>query len=155
MTDNPKYKMTSLETLMDKWKADAPIDRTTLIDTTGNIPNLVSDYINIRTYHQRTFDKLNVLYKKERLWYWRYYNHKAMTPEEIEKHSPEITLDENILKPNINAYLDAEEGLTKILLSIKFHEQIIEFCNTILKELSNRSYQMGHMITMIKHEAGK
>lgn len=155
MNDTPKTRMTSIEQVMDMWEADAPIDVTEQINENARIPNLKSKYSNIMTVHSSQVRKLDALYKRERLWYWRFYMGKHIEQTEIDKRNPEFSQDEKIAKTHLDAYLDGEEGLNKIWLTKGMNQEIVDYCKEVIRELNNRTYQLTNMRELLKFNEGK
>ena len=52
-----------------------------------------------------------------------------------------------ILKSDISMYIDSDKDLNQLLANKIIHDEIIDACNLILKELSARTYQLRDFIT--------
>ena len=50
------------------------------------------------------------------------------------------------MKQNIQIFLDADEELNDILMKIAKHKEIVDLCTLIIKEINNRTYQVGNII---------
>lgn len=131
----------NIDALMEEWSKDAPIDETEPSRELAKVPNLHSKYLRIMTHHNLVVKKLMYEYHKMRKIKWEYYNGDLNNPEDLEHYG----LDPNpkkILRADIPTYLDSDKELNDILLKKVIHEEIVEFCKTVLKEINNRTWQL-------------
>jgi hypothetical protein len=42
--------------------------------------------------------------------------------------------------------LDADDDLNKILIKKIIYEELVDTCDSILKEINNRTYQLGNIV---------
>ena len=47
-----------------------------------------------------------------------------------------------VLRADLSHYLDSDAELNNILLKKVMHEEIVDFCKAVVKELGNRTYQI-------------
>ena len=52
-----------------------------------------------------------------------------------------------VLKSDIVTYLDSDEDLNKFLAAKAIHEEIVDVCQSILKELNSRTFQLRDFIS--------
>jgi hypothetical protein len=51
--------------------------------------------------------------------------------------------------------LDSDKELNAILLKKVLHEEIVDFCKSVLKELNNRTFQVRSIIEWEKYTGGQ
>jgi hypothetical protein len=59
-----------------------------------------------------------------------------------------------LIKSEISKYLDADDELIKIIVNKKVIEELIYICESILKELSARTFQLRDVISYRKFISG-
>jgi hypothetical protein len=52
-----------------------------------------------------------------------------------------------VLKADITTYMDADEDLNKYKAQKLMHDEIVEICTSILKELNSRTFQLRDFIS--------
>lgn len=74
---------------------------------------------------------------------WEYYTGK-LDDEELQKYgwSPFPF----VLKSDITTYLESDEDLNKYSAQKVMHEEVVELCQAILKELNSRTFQLRDYI---------
>ena len=139
-----------LETIQNMWEKDSKID----------IDNLHTESTNIPVLHAKYFDLYNtiILLKKRaeqqrkniRHERYEYYSGKADPEVYQEDPFPKKIRD----KDTMQKYLDADDKLVNINLKIDYYETLINYIESILKQVSNRTYQIKNAIEFIKFQAG-
>ena len=51
-------------------------------------------------------------------------------------------------------YLDADEKLSNVSMKIEYYQVMINYIDSILKQISNRTYQIKNSIEFLKFQAG-
>ena len=51
-------------------------------------------------------------------------------------------------------YLDADERLSSTSLKIEYYETMLNYLESILKQVSNRTYQIKNAVEVMKFQAG-
>jgi hypothetical protein len=74
-------------------------------------------------------------------------------PEDLKHYGWEPML-KTILIKDIPAYLDADAELNKLLARKNFHNEIVEYCTSVLKELHSRTFQLRSFIDWHKFTNG-
>ena len=143
--------MSKLDELLEMWAKDSVIDRTEPGKELTNIPQLHSKYLNILSRHRLLAKEAEFKYNKMRKIKWEYYTGK-MDDESLKQYGWEPF--PYTLKSEINTYLDADEDINKYLAKKILHEEIVEVCQAILKELNSRTYQLRAMIDWEKFIQG-
>lgn len=139
----------NLDEIQTLWETDSKIDPDNLHEESIKIPSLHSKYYkiynNILLLKKMEESKLKVL-KKEK---WMYYSGKA--DPEIYKETP---FDHKVLKPDIERYMDADSELIKASSKIDYYQAMINYLDSILKTILNRTYQIKNAIEFMRFTAG-
>lgn len=143
--------MTKLEELLSMWAKDAEIDRTEPGRALLEIPKLHSKYLNILSSHRLSIRDAEFKYNRMKKIKWEYYTGK-MDDETLAKHGWEPF--PFVLKSDITTYLDSDEDLNKYLAQKRMHEEVVTVCESIMKELNSRTYQLRGFIEYEKFIQG-
>lgn len=135
--------MNKLEELLEMWRQDADIDRTEPGKALLDIPKLHSKYLNILSRHRLLSKDAEFKYNKMKKIKWEYYNGK-MDSDTLKKYGWEPF--QFVLKSDITTYLDSDDDLNKYLANKAMHEEIIDVCQAIMKELNNRTWELKSYI---------
>jgi hypothetical protein len=82
---------------------------------------------------------------------WEYYTGK-LDDDQLEEHGWKPF--PFILKSDITTYLDSDEDLNKYLANKALHDEIVDLCTIILKELNSRTFQLRDYISWQKFIQG-
>ena len=137
--------MMNIEQLIEMWSEDAKIDETEPSKELAKISTLHSKYLKIRTHHNLLVKKTLIEYNSKKKLKTEYYSGDLNNPEDLAKYNLE-PLRKKILRQDISIYLDSDEDLTSILIKKIIHQEIVDTCDSILKELNNRTYQLGNIV---------
>ena len=143
--------MSKLDDLLATWAKDSEIDRTEPGKALLDIPKLHSKYLNILSNHRLLVREAEFKYNRIKKIKWEYYTGK-LDDDELKKHGWEPF--PFVLKSDITTYLDADEDMNRYLAQKLMHEEIVEVCNAILKELNSRTYQLRSFIDWEKFIQG-
>ena len=143
--------MKQIDELLEMWRQDSEIDRTEPGKELLNIPKLHSKYLNILSKHRLLSKEAEFKYNKMKRLKWEYYTGK-LDDDDLKKHGWEPF--PFVLKSDITTYLDADEDMNRFLAQKLMHEEIVEVCNSILKELNSRTYQLRSFIDWEKFIQG-
>ena len=135
----------TIDHLLEIWSQDARIDETEPAKELSRISSLHSKYLRIRSHHNLLVKKTQFEYNSKRKLKTEYFSGDLNNLEDLEKYNLE-PLRKKILRQDINIYLDSDEDLTKILIKKIIHQEIVDLCDSILKELNNRTYQLGNIV---------
>lgn len=131
------------------WEKDSKIDPDNLHQESINIPVLHSKYYkiynNILLLKKLEENKYKILRKEK----WMYYAGKA--EPDVYKENP---FDHKVLKPDIDKYMDADKDLIKSVSKIDYYQIMLNYLDSILKTIMNRSYQIKNSIEYMKFTAG-
>lgn len=143
--------MNKIDELLEMWRQDADIDRTEPGKALLDIPKLHSKYLNILSRHRLLVKEAEFKYNKMKKVKWEYYTGK-MDDATLKHYGWEPF--PFILKSDITTYLDSDEDLNKFLANKAMHEEIVDVCNAILKELNNRAWELRSFIDWEKFIQG-
>jgi hypothetical protein len=74
---------------------------------------------------------------------WEYYTGK-MDDESLKQYGWEPF--PFVLKSEITTYFDSDEDLNRLVASKMLHDEIVDVCQSILKELNSRTFQLRDFI---------
>ena len=140
----------NLEQIQDMWQKDSVIDPDNLHDESLKIPQLHSKYYTIYNTITLLREKARTQYTKIKLERYNYYTGKA-EPEIYEKDPFPYKVRE---KDAIQRHLEADERLTTIDLKIRYYDATLKFLEEIIKNVSNRTYQIKNAIEWNRFQAG-
>ncbi len=131
------------EDLAEEWRKDSGWDSTELSQENARIPNLHSKYAYILSFHNLLIKKLTTEYSELKKIKWEYYSGDLNNPDDLKKYKLE-PWTKKVLRSDIGIYLDADEELNRLLLKKALHQEIVDLCERIMKELNNRTFQIGN-----------
>ena len=131
----------NLEFIQDLWDKDSIIDNELLHNESTKIPALHAKYYriynNILTLQKSQETQYKIL-KKDK---WQYYTGKASPEVYVEK-----PFDYKVLKADLDKYFDADPDLIRCTAKIEYYDNRLEYLESILKIISNRTYQIKNAI---------
>tara|TARA_R110001606_G_scaffold242960_3_gene390823 strand:- start:2193 stop:2627 length:435 start_codon:yes stop_codon:yes gene_type:complete len=142
--------MIDLETLQNMWAGDAKIDPDNLHTESLNIPVLHSKYYDIYNNLMLLRKKAEQQRKNIRHERYEYYSGKADPDVYIESPFPKKIRD----KETMQKYLDADTKLSGLSLKIEYYSVMLCFIEEILKQITNRTYQIKNAIEYMKFSSG-
>ncbi len=143
----------NIEDLMKEWSEDSQIDSTNMETELLKISSLHSKYLNIMSYHRHVVRKMESDYKVMKGLREGYYA-GHLTEEELQSRGwePNQHIYSN---PQISRKLDTDGELNKLLLKKIAHEEIVSYCETVLKSIHNRSWDLKTFCDYLKFTSGK
>jgi antirestriction protein len=131
------------------WDSDSQIDPDNLHLESLKIPTLHSKYYkiynNISLLKKIEENKLSGLQKEK----WMYYSGKA-NPE-VYKENP---FDHRVIKQDLDKYMSADPDLIKSNTKIDYYILMLDFLESILKSIQNRTFIIKNSIEWSKFTAG-
>jgi len=144
--------MERLEKLLEMWEEDSVIDYTEPGRALLDIPKLHSKYLNILSRHRLLSKQAEMSFYKMRNLKKDYYSGR-LDEETLEKYNWE-QFPFTVLKTDISNYLDGDDDVNKSKAKMVIHNEIIEVCTSIMKELHSRTYQLKSYIDYEKFIQG-
>ena len=139
-----------LDKIQKMWENDSKIDIDNLHTESLNIPNLHAKYFDL-------YNTINLLKKKAeqqkrniRHERYEYFSGKADPDVYVENPFPKKIRD----KDTMQKYLDADEKLSTVCLKIEYYDTILNYIESILKMIQNRTYQIKNALEFMRFSAG-
>ena len=132
---------------------DLLIDETQLDTESLKTPQIHSKYLNYLTDEKLRLYKLQHEYKVLRRKKWLYYTGK-ISQEELEEEGWE-PFQLNVLKTDIDKFLDSDENLQFIEMKIKYKESVVDYLQDVIKIINNRQWNIRSAIDWLKFTNGQ
>lgn len=142
--------MIDLPTLQQMWEKDSKIDIDNLHTESLNIPVLHAKYYDIYNNLMLLRKKAEQQKKNTRHERYEYYSGKADPDVYIKDPFPKKIRD----KDTMQKYLDADERLSGISLKIEYYDVMLRYIEEILKQITNRTYQIKNSIEFMRFSSG-
>ena len=140
----------TLEDLQEMWEKDAKIDRDNLHEESLNVPSLHAKYFELYNTIFILRKKAEQQRKNIRHERYEYFSGKADPEVYIKDPFPKKIRD----KDTLQKYLDADDKLSASNLKIEYYETMLNYLESILKQISNRTYQIKNAVEVMKFQAG-
>jgi len=131
----------NLDEIQIMWEQDSQIDNDELHLESTKIPSLHAKYFkiynNILILKKSQENKFKILRRQK----WEYYTGKANPEVYVEN-----PFDFKVLKSDIDKYLDSDEELIKCLTKVEYYQVMLDYLESILKVILNRTYQIKNAI---------
>ena len=139
----------NLDEIQLSWEEDSKIDEDNLHSESTKIPSLHAKYYrilnNILLMKKLEENKFKQLKKTK----WQYYTGKADPEVYIEK-----PFDHKVLRQDVDKYMDSDEDLIKVLNKIDYFQVMLNYLDSILKTINNRTFQIKNAIEWQKFIRG-
>jgi len=139
----------NLDEIQTLWDEDSKIDEDELHTESTKVPSLHAKYYRIlnnililKKVEENKFKQL----KKEK---WQYYTGKADPEVYIDK-----PFDHKVLRQDVDKYMDSDEDLIKVLNKIDYFQVMLNYLDSILKTINNRTFQIKNSIEWQKFIRG-
>lgn len=139
-----------LDTIQRMWEQDSKIDPDNLHTESLNIPVLHSKYFEIHNTILLLKKKAEQQKKNIRHQKYEYFTGKADPDVYLENPFPKKVRD----KETLQGYLDSDEKLSQASLKVDYYETMLIYVDSILKMISNRTYQIKNAIEFMRFTAG-
>ncbi len=142
--------MINLDKIQSMWQEDCKIDIDNMHEESIKVPQLHSKYYEILNNLILLRTKAQKIQKSVRHERYEYYSGKA-DPEVYEKEPfPKKVRDKDALI----RYMDADDRVSDANLKVEYYDVMINYTESILKQISNRTYQIKNSIEWHKFQAG-
>ena len=132
------------------WQEYCKIDIDNMHEESIKVPQLHSKYHEILNNLILLRTKAQKIQKSVRHERYEYYSGKA-DPEVYEKEPfPKKVRDKDALI----RYMDADDRVSDANLKVEYYDVMINYTESILKQISNRTYQIKNSIEWHKFQAG-
>ena len=146
--------MTNIDELMEMWSKDCKIDETAIDSELIRIPILHSRYLNIMTHNSMICKRLSFTYAEKKNFKHEYYDGHYNNPDDLQKYNIEPFV-KKVYKTDMARTLEADKELNEILMKKAIHQEIVDFCEAVLKELHSRTFQLRSLIDYRKYMRGE
>tara|TARA_A100001011_G_scaffold65034_1_gene65904 strand:+ start:1755 stop:2180 length:426 start_codon:yes stop_codon:yes gene_type:complete len=140
----------TLDELKKLVEKDLPINDNHLDTESLRSQELYAKYSDIKTKFEflvfKAKSEQKILYKNK----WEYYSGRS--DAKVYREKP---FDLKILKADLSIYIDADEEMIDATNKILYLETIIKYCDSILKSITSRGWDIKNAIEWRKFEAGK
>ena len=142
--------MINLDKIQSMWQEDCKIDIDNMHEESIKVPQLHSKYHEILNNLILLRTKAQKIQKSVRHERYEYYSGKA-DPEVYEKEPfPKKVRDKDALI----RYMDADDRVSDANLKVEYYDVMLNYTESILKQISNRTYQIKNSIEWHKFQAG-
>ena len=142
--------MINLDKIQSMWQEDCKIDIDNMHEESIKVPQLHSKYHEILNNLILLRTKAQKIQKSVRHERYEYYSGKA-DPEVYEREPfPKKVRDKDALI----RYMDADDRVSDANLKVEYYDVMINYTESILKQISNRTYQIKNSIEWQKFQAG-
>jgi len=142
--------MIDLDTIQEMWNKDSKIDPDNLHTESLNIPVLHGKYHELYNNIFLLRKKAEQQRKNIRHERYEYFSGKADPDVYINDPFPKKIRD----KDTMQKYLDADEKLSNASLKIEYYDTMLMYLESILKQITNRTYQIKNAIEFMRFTAG-
>ena len=142
--------MIDLEGIQEMWKKDSNIDPDNLHTESLNIPVLHAKYFEMYNTILLLRKKAEQQRKNIRHERYEYFSGKADPDVYVQNPFPKKIRD----KDTMTKYLDADERLSTVSLKIEYYDTMLKFIEEILKQITNRTYQIKNAIEFMRFTSG-
>ena len=142
--------MINLDKIQSMWQEDCKIDIDNMHEESIKVPQLHSKYHEILNNLILLRTKAQKIQKSVRHERYEYYSGKA-DPDVYERERfPKKVRDKDALI----RYMDADDRVSDANLKVEYYDVMINYTESILKQISNRTYQIKNSIEWHKFQAG-
>ena len=142
--------MINLDKIQSMWQEDCKIDIDNMHEESIKVPQLHSKYHEILNNLILLRTKAQKIQKSVRHERFEYYSGKA-DPDVYEREPfPKKVRDKDALI----RYMDADDRVSDANLKVEYYDVMINYTESILKQISNRTYQIKNSIEWHKFQAG-
>ena len=145
--------MIKLDQIIELWKKDSRVDDTNPHHELIQIPILHAKYVEILSQHRLAAQKSKFDFSKMKKIRREYYlgNLDKETLEEYNWQQFDLKIG---TKGNIDLYLESDDYLIKLLEKKAYYEECCFLCESIIKELSARTWQLREFLSHTRFLAG-
>lgn len=143
----------TIDSLTQEWMEDASIDKTEPSREMAKVPNLHAKYLNIMMHHMMLVKKITYEYNNLKKIKIEYYSGDLNNPDDLAEYGWE-PWRKKVLKQDIPIYLDSDSDLNRLLIKKAVQQEIVDYCERVLKEISNRTWQIKTIADWEKYIQG-
>ena len=137
----------NLDDIREMWKEDCKIDQNDLDTENFKVTVIHEKYLNLWSQFRLMLSdaemKKNRMYKQK----LEYYSGKA--PSKVYQDNP---FNHKVLKGDLNTYIWADDEFIRTKQKMDYLETCINYLENVLKQCSNRGFQIKNVIELRKYE---
>jgi hypothetical protein len=142
----------NFEDLKRHTERDMKVDDTQLDLESLKIPQLHNKYLNFLQEERFNLKKMGFDFSSLRRSKWEYYTGKISEEDLEEKGWEPFNL--KILKSDIDMYLDSDNDMILMKQKITYQEEKVFYLESIIKEISQRNWEIRNAIEWRKFVSG-
>ena len=139
----------TLDELQAQAEKDLKIDDTELDLESLKTPQLHSQYLKTYSTYALMLKKAEGDYSKLHIKKWLFFTGKAEPEEYKEKN-----FDLKVLRQDVDKFIDSDDEIIKQRQKIEYLKQICHYCESTLKQINNRTFQIKNAIEWKKFTMG-
>ena len=139
----------TLDELQAQAEKDLKIDDTELDLESLKTPQLHSQYLKTYSTYALMMKKAEGDYSKLHIKKWLFFTGKAEPEEYKEKN-----FDLKVLRQDVDKFIDSDDEIIKQRQKIEYLKQICHYCESTLKQINNRTFQIKNAIEWKKFTMG-
>jgi|TARA_Y100000310_G_C20644600_1_gene795844 hypothetical protein len=143
----------NLKDIMNEATKDLTIDPTELGIASLSIPQKHNKYLNLLRDESVLHKKLKIDYKTLRRLKWEYYLGK--TDEETLERLGWEPFQLNILRQDVDRYLDSDDELNVLKIKVELCEEKMSHLESIIKNITNMQWNIKNAIDWKKFVSGQ
>lgn len=144
----------TVDSLLEMWFIDSKIDETEPSKELSKISILHSKYLEIMSHHNLIVKKIQFEYNTQKKFKTDYLTGELNNPEDLAKHNLE-PVRRKIMRQDIQMHLDADEQLIQILIKKIVNQEMVDICESIIKEIHNRAFVLGNIVKWEMYTGGR
>tara|TARA_R100001082_G_C4257000_1_gene113925 strand:- start:106 stop:564 length:459 start_codon:yes stop_codon:yes gene_type:complete len=150
MSMEKKSNPCTVEAIQSMWDKDSNMNQDELDSESLKIPQLHAKYYDLYNTILLMRKRDEQQYNNTLLERRNYYTGKATADIYAEEPFPYKVRD----KEDLKLYLEADQKLSKTKLKIEYYDTMLRYLEEILKQVSNRTYQIKNAIEWRRFSAG-
>lgn len=141
-----------LEDIYSEWAKDGEINIVDVSKTSADIPKLHNKYFRMYAEEGLKLKKYKSDYKNLTKLKTEYYN-GSMGSEELKQYgwNPQPL---KILRQDIPMYIESDQDIVNMSLKIGMQEAIVEYLESIIKQINNRNFILKNIIDWERFRTG-
>jgi len=139
----------TLDELQAQAEKDLKIDDTELDLESLKTPQLHSQYLKTYSTYALMMKKAEGDYSKLHIKKWLFFTGKADPQEYKDKN-----FDLKVLRQDVDKFIDADDEIIKQRQKVEYLKQICGYCESTLKQINNRTFQIKNAIEWKKFTMG-
>ena len=139
----------TLDELQAQAEKDLSIDDTELDLESLKTPQLHSQYLKTYSTYALMMKKAEGDYSKLHIKEWLFFTGKADPQEYKDKN-----FDLKVLRQDVDKFIDADDEIIRQRQKVEYLKQICHYCESTLKQINNRTFQIKNAIEWKKFTMG-